>query len=484
MIPTFVGALLALVGLPLLILGSTTALLAFIMACGPMGGSAAVILTALGGSSVSPVDFALGLVMIRFITMQGGQALRVGDAIRQNWAFLAFAVYGAALAFIGPRLFAGTMDMPPLKFLYQRYIFAVSPLRPSSQNLTTSVYLIGTACVAVVSYAASGQRDGWRMLVRTATNIAWINLGVAYGDLATRGSSVNMVFLAFRNGSYAQLQNEYQGFIRITGIFPEASSFSAYTFVWFCFLFECWYRDIMPRRTGLIALAMFFTLIISTSSSAYVSLVGFGVLFIIRLGFPGAARSDKLVKIGGALAAGGVALCVFLLVDPPLAAKFWDMLLHMTVEKSQSYSGLQRAFWAKKGIEAFKSSYGLGIGPGSFRSSSLFSAILGSTGVIGTLLFVTSIVLILKPLRASTYAAVADPAVSVGIAASWAAFELLIPYGVSAASCDPGADFGILAGAALALRALPMLGQTVRQSAISSSIAEIHLAAPDLRISE
>lgn len=459
---TFIGFFLVLAGLPILFFGGTGAALVFILACGPMGGSAALLLPALGGSSVTPACFAMAIGVLRVCVSQARLSARTVLALRDNWPFLGFVLYGAATAYIGPRLFRGALEVPPLRILHVKYIYAALPLAPSSQNITTAVYLVGTAACALIAYIACKTPEGWRVLVRAAIVIAGINVGLGLLSIVAPGTPLELFFAIFRNGAYAQLEHSYGSFVRITGLFPEASSYSTYTFIWFCFLTECWYRNVMPRRTGPVAFALFMILALSTSSSAYLSLTGYGVIFALRMLLPGAARSDKLARILLSLVVGGMFVSIILMVKPALAAKFVDMLLHMTVEKRDSFSGLQRAFWARKALEAFWASYGLGVGPGSFRSSSLITAILGSTGVFGMGLFLVYLAKVFKPAHRSTYVFGADPRVSTGIAASWAALLSLIPYGVSAPSCDPGADFGVLAGAALALRAAPMLARRAR----------------------
>jgi hypothetical protein len=194
-------------------------------------------------------------------------------------------------------------------------------------------------------------------------------------------------------------------------------------------------------------------LLISTSSSAYIGLTAFSVVLVIRLILsPTLISSSKMGVLAAAGLAGLIGSIGAMVAVPHFAEGFGDMLEHMTVGKSTSTSGLQRAFWARKSVEAFEVSGGLGVGPGSLRSSGLFTAILGSSGVIGLSLFLTHLYRVLRPLASSTYTPVADEDSSVGVAAAWAAILCVIPLGIAASSPDPGLDFGLLTGAALALR--------------------------------
>jgi hypothetical protein len=123
----------------------------------------------------------------------------------------------------------------------------------------------------------------------------------------------------------------------------------------------------------------------------------------------------------------------------------------MIWNKSTSTSGQQRQFWAMQGLDAFSVSMGLGIGPGSFRSSSLATAIIGSMGVIGSVTFTWYCLTLLFPRRRASDGRVDPVRTAVAAAASWAALAGLIPPLISGASPDPGMEFAALAGLALAL---------------------------------
>jgi hypothetical protein len=128
------------------------------------------------------------------------------------------------------------------------------------------------------------------------------------------------------------------------------------------------------------------------------------------------------------------------------------LLEYMTLDKAESFSGRQRLFWAGQGITAFITSHGLGIGPGSFRSSSLATAILGSTGIVGACAFVLHAVRAVAPLAASTWSRSGDRDRDVAAAAAWSVVVAIGVASVSSPSCDPGLAFAVLSGSAIALR--------------------------------
>ncbi|MET0373554.1 MAG: hypothetical protein ABW128_04760 [Rhizorhabdus sp.] len=453
MIPTFIGLFIILAGAVLLFVGSVPAMFSMVMLCSLMGGSAALLLPALGGSSIPPTQFALVFMFARLLLPGSGQGAIVLDALRRNVLLMGFVLWGVAIAMLGPRIFAGAMQVVPLRMTSARGSAETIALGFSAQNITSAVYLIGTFLIAVAATAACMNHDGVRRFVRMGLVIAWMHIVLGVLGLALSGTIFEDVLALFRNGNYAQTEQVLENFSRIQGIAPEPSVYASFGFAWFVFLFECWLREIHPRRTGTAAAAMAAVLLFSTSSTAYLGLGAYGALLLIRsLLIPQPMAFRKVLVLGMAGIGVAVVVTAILLLRPGLVAAFTDMIQMMTVGKTGSDSAVERALWARQGLDAFRVSFGLGVGPGSFRSSSFLTAMLGSTGVLGAALFAAYLAHMFKPLRASTYARSADVANDIGAAASWTALAVLIPASVISPSTDPGSEFAIFAGVALALR--------------------------------
>lgn len=459
---TFIGMIQAAIGLILFMVGTVEAMFAFMMVSALFGGSAAIILSGLGGSSIPPAQFALVFMAMRVLVPGGGQFVALRDAIRDNAWLIAFATYGIVIAMIGPRLFAGQIDVTPLRGLTETrytsqnaYIYAARPLAFSSQNITTSIYLAGTLLTALVAHVVCSREKGRATLVRMAAAIGLAHGVLGFISVTLVDTPVGELLGLLRNGNYAQLDHSYRGFIRMTGIWPEASSFAAFAFVWFVFVFECWLRRIDTRWTGPAAVVLAMALVFSTSSTAYVALALYAAILLLRtLLLPGSMTVDRLAWIAGGLLLMVIAATGLMIWKPMFATQFAELVQHMTIDKQGSLSAQQRSFWAWQGLHGFVVSHGIGIGAGSFRSSSLLSAILGSMGVIGLVSFLGHVLHAFKPLRRSTHAALSslDLAAATGGAAGWAMFLGLLIASLGSPSCDPGTDFAIMSGAALALR--------------------------------
>jgi hypothetical protein len=307
--------------------------------------------------------------------------------------------------------------------------------------------------LAIASFAACRAENGAQVLVKTGVAVSCIHIFFGVTGVVFAGTPWSDVLDFFRNGSYAQLDQRIGSIVRMNGIHPEPSSFAGFGYVWFLFMAECWYRDVMPKVTGWVAFVMGLTLAASTSSTAYLGLGAYLLILGLRVVFvPDGIPSNKLVRLGMVALALAVVVSLVFLLQPALVATAGDVFTSMTVGKQGSDSALQRAFWAKQGMNAFQVSMGLGIGPGSFRSSSFPTAVIGATGLFGAITFALYVLYVLKPWRASTYNRVRTPTDATGVAAAWTAVCMLIPASFVSPTADPGGDFAIFAGAALALR--------------------------------
>jgi hypothetical protein len=469
---TFIGYFHLLAGFYIALRGSLRQAFVFLFLSGLFSGSAALILGS--GSSVPPIYFALLFVYLRILAPRGGFTGELPDAVRANLWLLLFAAYGAAMAYIGPRLFAGAIDVYPMLLVSRETLFDTLPLEPTSQNVTAAIYMVGTLFLAVAAWIATRREDGPKTLVTAILWVSWLHIAFGIIGVLVRGTPLDSVLDLFRNSTYVQLDDTVGGIVRMRGIFPEASEFAGFGFGFFVATAELWYRSIRSRATGAAALAMAVVLFFSTSSTAYAALASYVIFFFARaLLLPNIANGRKVRIVLTALAGFGVLFCAAIAVVPELSTSIVKMVEEMTVNKSSSDSAAQRLFWAMQGRDAFIVSHGIGIGPGSFRSSSMIMAIIGAMGVVGIVTFLCYTFVVFQPWRRSTWGSGGDDRTVTGGALGSAAVLSLVPAALSSANAHPGTTFAILAGAALALRPL---------SAVRASSGEAH--APELGASQ
>ncbi|WFL75958.1 glycoside hydrolase [Altererythrobacter arenosus] len=450
---TFVGIILIVVGTYVVLLGSVRTAIVFLVVSALFDGSAAISLPSLGGSSIPPVQFALLFTTLRILAPKGGYLGLLPTAIIENKWIVLFAIYGIASAYLAPRMFAGAIDVFPMHADRRLGLYGTVPLRPTAQNLTAGFYMVGALLLAISSYIFCRIPRGGKTLANVLMIACWIHIVTGLSDLALRGTPFEEVLSVFRNGGYVLLDHSASGFVRIRGVLPEASTYAGIGFALFVANMELWYRSIQTRATGLAAAVMALVLVISTSSTAYVALLVYGVFFVLRgILFPTVAPPGKILLAAYSAAGIFFLVCILMAVVPELPFAVYELVVDMTVGKPTSDSGQQRLFWAMQGWDGFLVSYGLGIGAGSFRSSSIFMAILGSMGFVGVITFATYLVTVFQGSRRSTWGLGPTELQSIGGALGTAALLSLVPAGISSPHAVPSDLFSIMAGAAIALR--------------------------------
>ena len=444
MTPTVYGVLVLIIG-GFLMSRPTVWMLALFLVTTLFGGASAVDLPLLGGASVQPSLLVLILLGIR-LTLGKGAARGTGVALRENAVLVAFCVYAAITAFILPRIFAQRM----LVFSMATASLGSQPLTFSSQNITTAFYLIGTGFAGVAAAIVARDERSVRVVATTLIVVTWGHILFGIADWGLSFVHQEKLLLVFRNGHYAQLDQNISSVHRISGIMAEPSTYASYACVLFTFMTELWMRRVLAKAAGLTALAMLALIVLCTSSSGYVTAGAYGLLLVIRIVFiPGASDVARAATVGLlALIFAGATIGI-LIFDPAVAEGVGQVLSAVIFTKAQSASGVERSTWARQGLDAFAVSGGFGVGAGSFRSSGLFTAILGSVGVIGGSLFLTYLLQVIKPLRPSTYRVRVGSPRALGAAAAWAALVSILGSALGSASPDPGALFAVLAGLSL-----------------------------------
>lgn len=481
MILTPLGLAFLLIGLIVLFTASRQAMLGYVLVTALFNGSASLMLPALGNTSIQPALVATGLLALRCALPDCRAPGQLAASLAANGWLVLFVGWGFLGAYTLPFVFAGDIAVVPLRPTGSPTGLETHPLRFTPQNVTTSCYLLATLAASLCAWIVAGTTGAAARIARLASMVALAHAAIGWLALATGGTPLAGVIALLRNGAYMQLDQSFGGFGRITGISPEPSLYVSFGFAWLVFTAELWLRHVDRRWSGPAALALLATLIASTSTTAYVGLGAYALLLTVRLaGFAGAIPPGKgLVLTGLALAllSGGLAATIG---SDGFAEWIGRTARMTTIDKLGSVSGVARLFWARQGLDLFLASGGLGVGVGSFRSSSLTTAIAGSGGVIALAAFALHLARLLRPLPPTGPRAGGDPTAEVGTAAAWAAVVMLVPAAVSAPSPDPGLIWGIIAGSALGLRRTAFAqghkGRT-RQRAITS-ISALSGAAP------
>lgn len=440
----------------------------------PFGATAIATLTAMGGAPLMLYMPLAGLLIISTLGRRTGLTglctVLTGQWIAGLVAFL--VIYVVAGALILPRLFAGqtTVLVPG----YGRIVEV--PLMPVSGNFNQSCYFIASALCFFAFSVLLLRKEYFRSLRVGLFALAVVHAGLCLIDIGGKVAGIGDVLAFVRTAGYAMLTEvQANGFWRIVGANPEASTTAAASATAFAFSFSYW-RLTGSRLALALAVVLGALLLFSTSTTGYVVLATLSLVFLCQFLFN--ALSNRLQSRDiwiVALAAIMLIAVIFIFVTNEHALDPVARLVQGSIiDKTDSASAAERFYWNSKSFMAFLDTGGLGVGLGSSRASSWLIAVLSQLGAFGTLVFAVLVWEILKrPYRqppAPEHLEIA--ATCVGIRS--ATFATIVALLTSGGNADPGLLFFT------ALAALPAGRRLLAEEATSSSRAPPLWYAPPL----
>ena len=187
------------------------------------------------------------------------------------------------------------------------------------------------------------------------------------------------------------------GLPRPSGSFAEPSALGYFYTMYMFYFWQRW------RRTGRLSDELYFllsvvTLVLSTSTTAYLLLAVFVALAVCdrlvdwwstRRSDPAAATQP--IELRGTHLVSGLAVLVVLVVGLWLLDRYWETVAAVVEQqirsKGESISYEVRANADRMAWRIFLDTYGLGAGLGSHRCNSGLLTLLAGTGLLGTLVF-------------------------------------------------------------------------------------------------
>ena len=316
-----------------------------------------------------------------------GEGGRLGMIVRMYLPLIGFTVFAVLTSVLVPLLFAG---------MYQTAqsmdISGIASLDWGRMNVTQSVYLVVLATFALlVSCELTGRRDAIRRAVNAFILCGYLAALIAVYQLAgdrfgwyfpvktlysrPEARSLELTVRQFQIGGITLRQ--------ISGSFSEPSTLAQFMLGAVFGSGYWWLRGGAPRQVKGLAVVSLATLLLTVSSTAYVGLAVSSILLLTYLGMSGRLRAAVIafVVIGSFAAAlvwafGERELAGF----RTLANNVLDLVLFA---KRDSMSFQVRWLVDSVALDGFFATYGLGLGWGSTRGSSLLIHLLGNTGVIG-----------------------------------------------------------------------------------------------------
>jgi hypothetical protein len=348
-----------------------------------------------------------------------------------------------------PRLFAG-----------ETFAFAVraqggsnvpAPLVPTTSNLTQSIYMIGNFVCFFVLYGFGKSQLGRRCLTLAASACVVLNLVFVALDLGTYWTGTGDLMYFIRNSTYSMLnETEIDGLKRIVGSFVEASQFSYWTLGYFAYTSSLWLSGVNPRLNLALSFLSLLTLVLSTSTTAYVGLAIYLCLLFAKTALGAAYRSFNpqtlFMVVGVPITLAIVVLLISL--NDTTSDYVGNLLNNMVVNKMSSGSGIERSSWNAQAMQNFFDTFGFGAGNGSVRSSSFVVAVIASLGVVGTVTYGMFLLTIWSDRGRPAIERMADAAVTA--AARAACLAWIIAASLSSGFIDLGLPFFAYAALACA----------------------------------
>jgi hypothetical protein len=423
-----------------------------------LGAAAALLLPALGGSSIQPAHFMLVFLVVAVLLRPQTLAASIsclGYPGPGFW-FALFTFYCVLTAFFLPRIFGGATIVYSLARVDDMRGIISAQLAPGTSNLTQSCYMLSSLAYFAI-FAGYSRLGGTALLARALTLTGAVCIFFAVADVVTYQTNTADLLSVIRNANYRMLNDgQIEGFKRIVGSFPEAGAFGYAALALFTFALVLWLESFPVPFLTPIGIALGIALLLSTSTTAYVSsaftalmVLVFSVMRILGR----KATSRHLVYAAGCLLALPLLIMMLMLIP-----SVWDSiqsLVHVTLTtKLQSQSGTERMRWNVQAITSFIDTNGMGAGLGSIRASSFVVALLANVGVPGAVLFLIFLVsLVRSAIRQKHSRGIED---AVGLAGLLSCLAQVTAASISASAVDLGPLFSITSGLAAAYALGPL----------------------------
>lgn len=340
-----------------------------------------------GGSFGLQPAMVPGVLFIAYVFAQYALGMRYpgeGTVLRAALPLLALLGYALLSAWYLPDAFAGQILVWPQR--PDPLAWGMIPLEHTSGNITQPLYLtldvIFTLSVALFLTRAA---IPYQSIIAAYMLGGYIVAGLSFWQFASR--STGMPFpddLLHSNPGWAIVEQAFGSVPRIQGPFSEPASLAGYMAgVAFCALWLSVRGYQVMRPNLLLALALATTLI-STSTTGIVTLaVGLPVVVAVA-SIGGDPRAlGRIGRTFGLMLVGAVMILGPLLVLKPSLMDAVSTVVEATLTKGDSESFSQRSAADADAVATVGQTYGLGVGWGSYRSSSLVPGLLANAGLFG-----------------------------------------------------------------------------------------------------
>ncbi|HJS84724.1 MAG TPA: hypothetical protein VJ779_04635 [Acetobacteraceae bacterium] len=387
MYPTTIG--LVLLPLTAIFAGRPIRLLQLALIFAIFEAAAALVI---GGFGIQPA-LVPGLVFLVYVVLQYAAGMRypgegrVFSTLAPLLLLLSYALLSIAVL---PDIFAGKVFVAPQKVDPLGGAVLV-PLEYTSGNMTQTLYL--TQNVVVTLFAAlflTRFEVPYHKIIAAYLLGGYIEVVIALWQFASRTAGVPFPDdVLYSNPGWAIVAQAIGTVPRIQGSFSEPAGLAVYLLgLSFCCAWLVAHGQRTMRPDLLLGLAI-LVILLSTSTTGLVCLfIGLPLLLTLA-----ALRGDRYVRtrlqrlvvllaVGGSLAIGPI------FVLKPDLLKQVDEVVQGTLSKQEGDSYNDRTALDEAALATVGQTYGLGVGWGSFRPSSLIPGLLANGGVFGVAMLI------------------------------------------------------------------------------------------------
>ena len=375
---------LVLVPLSLMWMGRPVRLLqlAFVTAIFEAGAAFVV-----GGSFGFPPAMVPGLLLIASIMLQYALGMRYpaeAPVLRTMAPLLALLGYALLSEMILPNTFAGSIMVAPQK--PDMLGPALVPLQFNSGNITQPLYLTMNVTVAVtVALFLTRSAIPYRGIMSAYLLSGYCAVGLAFWQFASRLGGIPFPSdVLYSNPGWAIVEQSFGSIPRIQGPFSEPAALAFYlSGLCFCCLWMTARGHRMMRINLLLPLSILATLLSTSTTGIVVLGVGLPATLLLAALRGNRATSARMAKNTAILVLGGLLVLGPLFVLKPALLDAVSTVVDATMTKTDSDSYNDRTGLDTAALATLSTTYGLGVGWGSFRTSSLLPGLVANSGLFG-----------------------------------------------------------------------------------------------------
>lgn len=301
---------------------------------------------------------------------------KYGNWIKMWGIFATIAIIGAIIM---PILFKGTL----IRTSGMKNLQDMIPLTYTSRNTIQIITLLANSMTLFVFYKNKDKFDEKFMLKSFMIAIG-IVLFVGFWEYLSKMGLCPIKFpseLIYNNIGYSQAynQNTTFGIKRMNSTFTEASVCGAFLSAsfWACI-------SLRNKKANIMAVILLVALVCNFSGTGVMAMIAGAMIYILL--------SDKKKRVIPLIIG-----CLVLLIILN-AIGMLDVFVEMITGKLTSTSGNIRMSANTYSLELILKTFGLGVGLGSHKSSSLILNLLSVTGIPGTIVFFISMYYLFKPI--------------------------------------------------------------------------------------